>query len=197
MIYSLRGRLIYKEQSMAVIECGGVGYSCKITFETYSKLVNINDEQFLYTYMSVREDNVELFGFATQEELNCFKLLITVSGVGPKAGLSILSTLTPEKFALAVSSGDSKAISKAKGIGAKSAQRIILELKDKIAKEDITITSSVFSDDVPINSSNVEEAIQGLVVLGYSQLEIMPIIKKLDVTLSTSDIIREVLKRMM
>lgn len=198
MIYSLRGSLIYKEKSMAVIECGGVGYACKITFETYSKLVNLTEEQFLYTYMSVKEDSVELFGFATQEELTCFKLLISVNGVGAKAGISILSALTPEKFVLAVSSGDSKAITTAKGIGSKTAQRIVLELKDKIAKEDITITGEAFSSsDVPVSSSNFEEAIQGLMALGYSQSEVLPIMKRLSGDLSTSDIIREVLKHMM
>lgn len=198
MIYSLKGKLIYKEPSMAVIECGGVGYSCKITENTFSKLKNINDEQFLYTHMSVREDNIELFGFSSQDELKCFKLLISVTSVGAKAGISILSALTPEKFILAVSSGDSKAISKSKGVGSKTAQRIILELKDKIAKEDINITGDVFSsNDVPINTSNIEEAIQGLMALGYSQSEVLPIIRKLSGDLSTSDIIREVLKLMM
>lgn len=197
MIYSLRGVLIYKEPSIVVIECGGVGYSCKITENTYSKLKNLNDEQFLYTYMSVREDNIELFGFATQDELNCFKLLISVNGVGAKAGISILSTLTPEKVVLAISSGDSKAISKSKGVGAKIAQRIILELKDKIAKEDITITSDAFIENIPTNISNFEEALQGLLALGYSQSEVIPYMKKLSKNLSVSDIIREVLKCMM
>lgn len=197
MIYSLRGNLIYKEPSMAVIECGGVGYSCKITENTYSQLKNINEEQFLYTHMSVREDNIELFGFSSQDELNCFKLLISVNGVGAKAGISILSALTPERLVLAISSDDSKAISKAKGVGTKIAQRIVLELKSKIAKEDITITGGAFAEDVPSNVSNFEEAIQGLMALGYSQSEVMPIIKKLSADLSTSDIIREVLKRMM
>lgn len=198
MIYSLRGKLIYKEPSVAVIECGGVGYSCKITENTYSKLKNINEEQFLYIHMSVREDNIELFGFSTKEELNCFKLLISVNSVGAKVGISILSVLTPEKFAIAVASGDSKAISKAKGVGNKIAQRIVLELKDKLAKEDITITGEAFSSsDVPVNASNFEEALQGLMALGYSQSEVLPIMKKLSADLSTSDIIREVLKRMM
>ena len=195
MIYSLRGTLIYKEQSMAVIECAGVGYSCKITFETFSKLVDINKEQFLYTFLSVREDNVELFGFATMEELTCFKLLISVNSVGAKAGISILSVLTPEKFALAVYS---KAISKAKGVGSKTAERIVLELKDKISKENISITGEAFaSNDVPISASNFDEALQGLMALGYSQSEVLPYMKKLNGDLSTSDIIREVLKRMM
>lgn len=198
MIYSLRGTLIYKEQSMAVIECAGVGYSCKITFETFSKLVDINKEQFLYTFLSVREDNIELFGFSTMEELTCFKLLISVSGVGVKAGISILSALTPEKFAVAVSSGDSKAISSAKGVGTKIAQRVVLELKDKIIKENINITGDAFStNDIPISASNFDDAIQGLMALGYSQSEILPYMKKLSGDLSTSDIIREVLKCMM
>ncbi|MCD7800851.1 MAG: Holliday junction branch migration protein RuvA [Ruminococcus sp.] len=198
MIYSLKGILIYKEQSIAVIECGGVGYSCKITQNTFLQLKNINEEQFLYTYMSVREDSIELFGFATQEELSCFKLLISVNGVGAKAGISILSELTPERLVLAVSSGDSKAISKSKGVGTKIAQRIVLELKDKIAKEDIAITGESFSSgDMPTNTSNFEDALQGLMALGYSQSEILPIVKRLNGDLSTSDIIREVLKHMM
>lgn len=198
MIYSLRGKLIYKEPSVAVIECGGVGYFCKITENTYSKLKNINEEQFLYIHMSVREDNIELFGFSTKEELNCFKLLISVNSVGAKVGISILSVLTPEKFAIAVASGDSKVISKAKGVGNKIAQRIVLELKDKLSKEDITITGEAFSsNDVPVNASNFEEALQGLMALGYSQSEVLPIMKKLSADLSTSDVIREVLKRMM
>ncbi|MCC8069249.1 MAG: Holliday junction branch migration protein RuvA [Ruminococcus sp.] len=198
MIYSLKGILIYKEQSIAVIECGGVGYSCKITQNTFLQLKNINEEQFLYTYMSVREDSIELFGFATQEELSCFKLLISVNGVGAKAGISILSELTPERLVLAVSSGDSKAISKSKGVGTKIAQRIVLELKDKIAKENIAITGESFSSgDMPTNTSNFEDALQGLMALGYSQSEILPIVKRLNGDLSTSDIIREVLKHMM
>lgn len=198
MIYSLRGILTYKEPSVAVIECGGVGYLCKISENTYSKLNNINEEQFLYTFMNVGKENIDLFGFINQEELSCFKLLISVSGVGVKAGISILSALTPEKFAVAVSSGDSKAISSAKGVGTKIAQRVVLELKDKIIKENINITSDAFStNDVPVSASNFDDAIQGLMALGYSQSEILPYMKKLSGDLSTSDIIREVLKCMM
>ena len=198
MIYSLRGILTYKEPSVAVIECGGVGYLCKISENTYSKLNNINEEQFLYTFMNVGKENIDLFGFINQEELSCFKLLISVSGVGVKAGISILSALTPEKFAVAVSSGDSKAISSAKGVGTKIAQRVVLELKDKIIKENINITGDAFStNDIPVSASNFDDAIQGLMALGYSQSEILPYMKKLSGDLSTSDIIREVLKCMM
>lgn len=198
MIYSLRGILTYKEPSVAVIECGGVGYLCRISQNTYSNLNNINEEQFLYTFMNVGKENIDLFGFINQEELSCFKLLISVNGVGVKAGISILSALTPEKFAVAVSSGDSKAISSAKGVGNKIAQRIVLELKDKIIKENINITGDAFStNDIPVSASNFDEALQGLMALGYSQSEILPYMKKLSGDLSTSDIIREVLKCMM
>ena len=197
MIYSLRGKLIVKEQSLAVIECFGVGYACKITLGTYAKLNELNSEQFLYTYFNAREGNIDLCGFATKEELNCFKLLIGVSNVGVKAGISILSALTPEQLVLAITSGDSKAISKAKGIGTKTAQRIVLELKDKIAKEDITITSEAFTNDISVSNSDMDDAIQGLMALGYSQSEVMPYIKRLSGKLNTSDIIREVLKNMM
>lgn len=133
MIYNVHGKLIAKEPTMAVVECGGVGYACRTTLYTLGQLGSIGDTVFLYTAMSVREDAVELFGFSTQQELQCFQLLTSVSGVGPKAALSILSDLSPDQFLLTVASGDSKALTRAKGIGAKSAQRIVMELKDKIA----------------------------------------------------------------
>ena len=119
MIYSVRGKLIAKEPSMAVIECFGVGYACRTTLATLSQIGNIGDEVKLFTYMSVREDAVELFGFYTLDELNCFKMLTTVSGVGPKVGLSILSEISVERFALIVASSDSKALTSIKGIGPK------------------------------------------------------------------------------
>lgn len=196
MIYSLRGRLAYKEPSMAVVECGGVGYACKVTFETYSKLADVGSEQYLYTYLSVREDSVELFGFATQEELTCFRLLLSVNGVGAKAAISILSTLTPERLVVAVSSGDSKAISKAKGVGTKIAQRVAMELKDRITKEDIAVTGAAFSDGAPASTSDYDEALEALQALGYTQSEVLPIVKRLSGGLSTSDVVREVLRRM-
>lgn len=133
MIYSVHGKLIAKEPAMAVVECGGVGYACRTTLHTLGQVGNLGETVLLYTVMSVREDAVELFGFSTQQELQCFQLLTSVSGVGPKAALSILSDLTPDQFLLTVASGDSKALTRAKGIGAKSAQRIVMELKDKIA----------------------------------------------------------------
>ena len=137
MIYSVHGTLLAKELSLAVVECGGVGYACRTTFTTLSQLGNVGETVFLYTALSVREDAVELFGFATKQELQCFRLLTTVSGVGPKAALAILSDLPPDRFLLTVAAGDSKQLTRSKGIGAKTAQRIVMELKDKIAGESI------------------------------------------------------------
>ncbi len=197
MIYSVRGKLIVKESDMAVVECGGIGYACRTTLSTLSQLSLSDSEVMLYTYLHVREDNVELFGFATKQELNCFKMLISVSGVGPKAALSILSDLNPEKFALIVASEDSKTLTRIKGIGAKTALRIVLELKDKIVKENINIAEAS-SNAVSFNSdsSATSEAFSALLVLGYSQSEIAPVLAKLDQQLSSSEMIRQALKAM-
>lgn len=197
MIYSVKGTLIHKEPSLAVIECGGVGYACRTTFSTLSQLGSVGSEASLLTYLHVREDNIELFGFATSQELNCFKMLLTVSGVGPKAALVILSDISPEKFALTIATGDVKSITKTKGIGPKLAQRIVLELKDKIAKEQQLISSGEELDFTPVMSgSNSGEAISALVVLGYSQSEATSIISKLDPALSVEDMIKQALKVM-
>ena len=201
MIYSVRGKLIVKELGFAVIECGGVGYGCKTSYNTVAQLGDIGSEATLYTYLYVREDVVELFGFATLQELSCFKLLISVSGVGPKAATAILSDVTPEKFAFLVASGDSKAFTKTKGIGAKTAQRLVLELKDKISSE--SVSGSISSDAAEFSrtvdgaaSSSVSEALEALMVLGYSQGEAAPILGKLDPALSTQDLIKETLRLM-
>jgi len=194
MIYSVRGELIAKETSLVVIECSGVGYACRTTLATLSQIGNLGEEVRLYTYLNVREDAMELFGFHTRDELNCFKMLTTVSGVGPKAGLSILSDISVEKFALIVASGDSKALTKIKGIGPKIAQRIVLELKDKIAKGGFSSTGEGVDFEPILSDSNTGEAISALVVLGYSQSDVAPIIAKLEQNLSSSEMIKQVLK---
>lgn len=195
MIYSLRGKLIVKDMNFIVVECGGVGYACRTSYNTVSHLGAVGDEVTVYTHMSVRDDNIELFGFATLQELNCFRLLTSVSGVGGKAGISILSDITPENFAFLVASGDSKAFTKTKGIGAKTAQRIVLELKDKISSESFTSKNiPAVANTADISSSSVSEAMEALMVLGYSQGEIAPLIRKCDPTLSTQELIREVLR---
>ena len=193
MIYSVHGKLIAKEPTMAVVECGGVGYACRTTLYTLGQLGSIGDTVFLYTAMSVREDAVELFGFSTQQELQCFQLLTSVSGVGPKAALSILFDLSPDQFLLTVASGDSKALTRAKGIGAKSAQRIVMELKDKIAGGAAGLFAGSGVEEVAAASQSagsVGEAIEALVTLGYTQSEVAPIVAKLDPSLSASELIR-------
>ena len=189
MIYSVKGEVVHTEANLAVIECGGVGYACRTTFTTLSKLKGIGSQAKLYTYLNVSQDDVSLFGFYDQQELKCFRMLLTVSGVGPKAALSVLSDIPPEKFALTVATGDYKAITKAKGIGAKTAQRIVLELKDKIAKEQLSDASSVDFAAVSeaVSGGATGEAIAALVVLGYSQAEAATVISGLDSSLSTEN----------
>lgn len=197
MIYSLNGKLIAKEMNFVVIECGGVGYGCKTSYNTVSRIGEIGSEVMLYTHLYIKENIVELFGFASQQELNCFRLLISVTGVGGKAAVSILSDMTPEKFAFIVASGDNKAFTKTKGIGAKTAQRIVLELKDKISSESIDMTDTGYTGSADIaDSSAIGEAMEALMVLGYSQGEIAPILRRLDSSLDTQGLIKETLRYM-
>ena len=198
MIYSVRGKLVHRENELAVVECGGIGYACRTTLQTLASLSEKGTEVMLYTYLHVREDCVELFGFSSQQELNCFKMLISVSGVGPKAALSILSDVNPEQFALLVASEDSKTLTKTKGIGAKTAQRIVLELKDKVVKEnniDFSATGAAPAI-AAADGSAVSEAFSALLVLGYTQTEIAPVLSGLDSSLPSAELIRQALKIM-
>lgn len=193
MIYSLKGKLAHTEAELAVVECGGVGYACRTTFNTLQKLAG-ETEVTLYTHLSVREDAAELYGFADREELKCFKLLISISGVGPKAALSILSGMTSQQFALCVATGDHKALTKAKGVGAKTAQRIILELKDKLAGETISVRGGkAAAAGAPTSAagSNVAEAVTALEVLGYTEGEALSVLSKLDPALSVEELIKK------
>lgn len=195
MIYSVSGRILHTEPDLCVIECGGVGYACKTTLYTLQQMQG-QEKATLYTYLAVREDAVELFGFYTPEELDCFKLLTSVSGVGAKFALSILSTMLPEQVALAIASEDVKAFTKAKGIGAKLAQRIVLELKDKIAKQPALMGSNS-GLDISITTeagSSTAEAIAALVVLGYSQSEAATAVARCDKTLTVDEIIKQSLR---
>ena len=193
MIYSVRGKLIHTENSAAVVECGGVGYLCQTTYNTLRTL-KLNTEVTLYTYLNVREDAVDLFGFATQSELATFKTLISVSGVGPKAGLSILSELTAEQVAMAIATDDIKTITRAQGIGKKIAQRIILELKDKLAKSEQTQTGSVQMPQAA--GGNVPKAIEALGVLGYTPAVVSPVLAQFDAGLPVEQLIAMTLKQM-
>ena len=195
MIYSIKGELTHTEQNLAVIECGGVGYACRTTFTTLSQIGQTGETVKLLTYLHVREDAVELFGFYTQSELTCFKMLLSVSGAGPRTALAILSDTTPEKFALSVATGDTKAFTKTKGVCPKLAQRIILELKDKIAKEQLSQESVAVAEFTAVNNSGaVGETISALVVLGYSQTEAASVVSKLDASLSAPELIRKSLQ---
>lgn len=193
MIYSVRGKLIHTENSAAVVECGGVGYLCQTTMNTL-KTLRLNSEVTLYTYLNVREDAVDLFGFATQNELATFKTLISVSGVGPKAGLSILSELTAEQVAMAIATDDIKTITRAQGIGKKIAQRIILELKDKLAKSEQAQSGSVQMTQAV--SGNIPKAVEALGVLGYTPAEVSPVLSAFDASLPVEQLIAMTLKQM-
>ena len=197
MLYSVRGKLIAIESNAAVVECGGVGYMCQTTMNTL-KAVKLNTEVTLYTYLNVREDAVDLFGFATKAELETFKNLISVSGVGPKAGLAVLSELSPEQVAMAIASDDLKTITRAQGIGKKNAQRIVLELKDKLAKaakEDSSF-AQVAQNSVNVSTGNVPKAIEALGVLGYSPSDVSPVLATLDSALPVEQLISLTLKQM-
>ena len=198
MFYYVSGIVAHVEPYLAVIDCGGVGYACRTTNYTLSVLKK-GDKAKLFTYLNVREDAMELYGFATQEELSLFQQLISVSGVGPKAALSILSASTPANLALSIITGDEKALTCAQGIGKKIAQRVILELKDKLSKGQ---TLSAGGGAVPgpavtiIPDNKLSEASAALAVLGYSQGEINIALKDADLTQPLEQIIRQALKKM-
>ena len=197
MFYYVNGPVAELEAGLAVIDCGGVGYACATTNYTLSQLKK-GERAKLYTYLNVREDAVELFGFASQSELRSFKMLIGVSGVGPKAALSILSSTTPQQLAMAVVMGDEKALTAAPGIGKKIAQRIILELKDKLAREQGSFDAGSGGPVlVPAQDNKAGEAAAALAVLGYGSQEITAALKGIDMaSLPLEEIIRQSLKKM-
>jgi Holliday junction DNA helicase RuvA len=207
MFYYIEGKLAHLDYGFAVIDANGVGYKMTITQTTYEAMpphLSVSEAPVvrLYSYMAVREDGIELFGFATESELEAFKLLITVSGVGPKAAGAILSVFTPDKLAITIMNEDTKAIAKANGIGAKTAARIVLELKDKITKtysESIPSTQSATTSRVsaPAESSKLSDAQSALLVLGYTKSEIVAALRGVDLAnKGTDDIIRLALKNL-
>ena len=200
MYYYVSGEVAHVEPYLAVIDCGGVGYACRTTTFTLSQIKK-GDKAKLFTYLSVREDAMDLYGFASSEELKLFQQLISVSGVGPKAALSILSAGTPANLALAIITGDEKSLTAAAGVGKKLAQRIILELKDKLTKGQTVSAAgeSVAGPAVTIIPQNkLSEASAALAVLGYSQAEINVALKGIDIdNQSLEQILRLALKNMM
>ena len=194
MIYSLNGKLIYTDEKSAVIECSGVGFRCYTSHKTLAQLPKLNQDVMLYTYMAVREDAWDLYGFFDTNELEFFKMIISVNGIGPKLGISILSDFTPEQVALYITSGDAKALSKANGVGAKTAQRIVLELKDKISGSMMASSSNVENIGNAAPVGNAAEAIEALVSIGFTQADASKCVARLDQNLSVEEMIKQALK---
>lgn len=195
MIYNLRGTLTYCDQNFAVVECGGVGFKCFTTLTTLREISKVGNEVNLYTHLSVREDAMDLFGFASKEELESFRLLISVSGIGPKAAVAILSEMTPDRLAVCIASGDAKMLTKAQGVGKKTAERVVLELKDKmgaIGSSDVAAAAAAGSAE----GTDSAEAVQALVALGYTQSDAAVVIGRLDPSLSVDEMIRIGLKEL-
>lgn len=198
MYYYISGELVLADPVNAVIDAQGVGYRINISGTTLGKIAGkIGSNVRLYTHLSVKEDAMELYGFYSLEELASFRMLISVSGVGAKSAISILSLMSPERFAQAVVNGDSKAIAKAQGIGSKTAQRIILELKDKIGKELSPDDDCVGETAASSSSSNIAAATDGLLVLGYTRSEAAYALKGLDPSLDVEVLIRNALSKLM
>lgn len=198
MFYHLEGIVSDIEQNLAVIDCNGVGYAINTTVNTLSQ-IRLGEKHKLYITESVGETNFDLYGFAGKQEKRCFEMLISVSGIGPKAALSILSCNTPDSLTLAILNNDEKALTVAPGIGKKIAQRVILELKDKIGKEtSLSFTGTdIMPHSAPTQDSTVNDAIAALTVLGYSSSDIAPVLKKIDISgMSAEQIIKAVLKQM-
>lgn len=198
MFYSITGRVVHRDTQFVALETGGVAFQCSTTLSTLKTIGEKGSTATLYTYLNVREDALDLFGFATEQELECFKLLISVSGVGPKAALSILSELTPDKLALCLATGDSKSITRAQGVGPKLAQRVVLELKDKLAKglELPADSPEIQAAGLAATDGNAAEAVSALTMLGYSQSEAAMAVSKLDGDLPVEALIKQALKQL-
>ncbi|MBQ7549570.1 MAG: Holliday junction branch migration protein RuvA [Clostridia bacterium] len=193
MLYSLTGEIIAVDRGGFAISCSGIAFYCFSTFNTMSKLGQKGSVETVYTHLNVREDAMELYGFAELNELDAFRQLITVSGVGPKAALAILSVLTPDKLALCIASGDVKAITKAQGVGAKIAQRVVLELKNKFSAV-LTEEQTQTMEAINSSSASSNEAVEALIQLGYSRSEAAEAVGRLDRTLGVEELVRQALK---
>ncbi|MBQ3519739.1 MAG: Holliday junction branch migration protein RuvA [Clostridia bacterium] len=200
MFYSLTGKVVFADATSIAVDCHGVAYRCFATMNTLKRTAQTGATVTLYTYLAVREDAMELYGFADTEELDFFKLLIGVSGVGPKAALAILSELTPAQLSMSIASGDVKSITRANGVGPKIAQRVVLELKDKIAKNVPAGVSSAQLESIATTAqpgSASAEAVSALVALGYAQTEAARAVARLDISLSVEEMIKLALKELM
>ncbi len=194
MYYYIKGRLVHKDENGIAVDANGVAYYMNTTLASMAAAGNIGDEVTMYAYLHIREDIMELYGFMSQDEKRMFLLLLSVSGVGPKAALSVLSVLTPEKFALAVVTDDVKSITQAAGVGPKLAKRVILELRDKLNGEDLRADAvSADAASTEILTDNRAEAVSALVALGYSAADARNAVRKTDADLSVEEIIKKAL----
>ena len=198
MFFSITGELAYTDNNSAAVDCNGVAYLCYVSYNTLKELGPIGSKVTLYTYLKVAEDVMDLYGFFDKEELDAFKLLISVSGVGPKAGLAILSEMTPSQLYLAIASGDAKSMTAAQGIGPKVAQRVCLELKDKVGKLGGTTGGATFASAVAASTGkgDAPKAIAALVGLGYSQSEAAIAVGNCDQSLPVDQLIKQALKQL-
>ena len=192
MFYYLNGTITVLEPGLAVVDCGGVGYGCRITAYTAGQL-KLNQNAKLYITESIREDAHDLYGFISREEQQCYELLTSVTGVGPKAALAVLSEMTPDKLAMAVASGDAKAVTKAQGVGPKIAQRIVLELKGKLTAVQTDATEEFDAVSAVNASDNTAEAVSALQFLGYSKYEAAKAVSAFDKNLSVEELIKKAL----
>ena len=196
MLYYVKGEVAVLEPGLAVIDCGGVGYGCRITAYTAGQL-KIHQQAKLFITESIREDAYDLYGFVSREEQKCYELLTSVNGVGPKAAMSVLSSGGPQNFAMAVMTGDEKMLTAAPGIGKKTAQRIILELKDKLGGDTVELDFSAGpATAVPQQTGSLSLAQAALQELGYSPAEIGAALKGADPKMSTEELVRHALRAM-
>ena len=198
MFYSITGKIVYSDANSVAVECGGVAFYCTVSLNTLKNLGRIGETAKLYTYLSVKEDSLDLFGFYNQQELDCFRLLIGVSGVGPKGAIAILSNSTPDALALSIAAGDIKAITKAPGIGSKIAQRVVLELKNKMSVfGSAQATGGDLDNPQQINlGGEVSEAVSALVSLGFSAADAAKALRGADPSLGVEDLIKLGLKKL-
>ena len=194
MLASLKGELTHLDPNYCIIECGGVGFRCYITARTLGAMPSVGNIVKIFTYMSVKEDAIDLYGFSDMAELECFKLITSVSGVGPKIGIAILSTFTPEQIFIYIANNDPKSLTAASGVGLKLAQRIILELKDKVPSFNGNVDNNISVVGNVGTVTNSKEAISALVSLGYSQSEATLAVGKFSPDLSVEELIKEALK---
>lgn len=193
MFYSLTGKLVFADTQSVAIDCGGVAYHCLVSLATAGSVGPIGSTVKVYTYLSVRDNAMELYGFSTQEELEWFKLLTSVTSIGPRTGLGILSHIRPEQLALHIAASDYKSLTAAPGVGNKTAQRIVLELKDKISNAEL-VKSVSGGPAITIGGGNINEAIAALVALGYSQSDAASALAGVSGDTPTQDLIKIALK---